>query len=87
MDPTPATFCLFLFFSDVKYSKNLTISDKSVVGVLETLTWGGKRVGADESTELWLHPIGIVCYRCDFRSFLVEQQQQQHTWAVCSCLE
>ena len=31
------------------------MNDKSVDGVLETHTWGGKMVGADDSTEL-SHP-------------------------------
>ena len=29
---------------------------KSVDGVLGTQTRGGRMVGADDSTELWLHP-------------------------------
>ena len=50
--PNPASFCLFLFFSqhNGKYSTNLTI--KSVDGVLGTRTRGGRIVSADESTEL-----------------------------------
>ena len=44
------------FFSHDKYSTNLTINDKSVDGVLGTQTRGGRMVGTDESTELWLHP-------------------------------
>ena len=35
-------------------TQNLTI--KSVDGVLWTQTRGGRMVGTDESTELWLHP-------------------------------
>ena len=45
------------FFSHDKYSTNLTINDKSVDGMLGTRTLGGRMVGADESTELWRHPI------------------------------
>ena len=56
--PNPACFCLFLFFSHDKYSTN-TINEKSVAGVLGTQTRGGKMVGADESTELWRHPINM----------------------------
>ena len=54
--PNPASFCLFSFFSYDKYSTNLTINDKSVIGVLGTQTRGGKMVGTDKSTELWRHP-------------------------------
>ena len=51
-----ASFCLFLFFSNDKYySRNLTKNDTSVDGVLGTRTWGGRMVGAGESTELWRH--------------------------------
>ena len=32
-------------------------SDKSIDGVLVTQTRGGRMVGAEESTELWRHPI------------------------------
>ena len=53
--PNPASFCLFSFFSHEKYSTN-TKNDKSVDGVLGTITWGSMMVGADESTELWQHP-------------------------------
>ena len=49
-------FCLFSFVSHDKYSTNLSINDKSVDGVLGTQTWGGRMVGADESTELWRPP-------------------------------
>ena len=45
--PTPASFCLFSFFSHDKYSTNLTVDDKSIDGLLGTRTRGG----ADESTE------------------------------------
>ena len=40
-----------------KYSTNFTINDKSIDGVLGSRTRGGMMEGADESTELWLHPI------------------------------
>ena len=33
-----------------------TRHDKSIDGMLGTQTWGGRMVGADESTELWRHP-------------------------------
>ena len=39
--PTPASFCLFSFFSHDKYSTNLTVDDKSIDGVLGTRTRGG----------------------------------------------
>ena len=54
-------FCLFLFFSHDKYSTN-TINEKSLDGVHGTQTRGGMMVGADESTELWQHPICIYVY-------------------------
>ena len=47
-----AFFCLFSFFSQDKYSANLTINDKSLGGVLGTQTWGGRMVGVYDSTEL-----------------------------------
>ena len=47
----PGLFCLYLFFSHDKYSKNLTIHFNSVDGVLGTQTRGGRMVGTDESTE------------------------------------
>ena len=50
--PSPASFCLPSFFSHDKYSTN-TKNDKSVDGMLGTRAWGGRTVGADESTELW----------------------------------
>ena len=46
-----------MFFSQDKYSTNLTINDESGDGVLGAQTWGGRMVGADKSTELWWHPI------------------------------
>ena len=52
----PDLFCLFLFFSHDKYSTNTT-NEKSVLG---TRTWGGRIVGADESTELWWHPLNNI---------------------------
>ena len=52
----PICFCLFSFFSHDNYSTNLTINGKSIDGVLGTRTWGGRMVGADESTELMRHP-------------------------------
>ena len=61
--PNPASFGLFSFFSPDKCSTN-TINDKSVDGVLGTRTRGGRMVGADESTELYRHPMieKISCY-------------------------
>ena len=50
----PASFYLFLFFSHDNYTN--TTNDKSIDGVLGTWIWGGRMVGADESTELWRHP-------------------------------
>ena len=53
--PNPASFCLFLIFSQDNYSTNLTINDKSIDGVFGTQTWDGRMVGAEESAELWRH--------------------------------
>ena len=36
----------------------MTINDKSIDGVLG----GGRMEGADESTELWRHPLNVVLY-------------------------
>ena len=54
MSHTPPLSRLFLFFSQDKYSTNLTINDKNVEGVLGTQTQGGRMVGIDESTDLRL---------------------------------
>ena len=51
MGQTRPLFVYFSFFSHDKYSTN-TINEKSRDGVLGTRTWGGRMVGADESTEL-----------------------------------
>ena len=44
----PSLFLTILYFSRDKYSTNLTKND----GLLGTRTRGGRKVGADESTEL-----------------------------------
>ena len=44
-----------------KYVTNLTINEKSIDGMLNSQTWGGRMEGADESTELWRHP-NLYCY-------------------------
>ena len=61
MGQTPPLFGLFLLYSQCKdkYSTNFTINDKSIDGVLGSQTLGGMMEGADESTELWRHPIGL----------------------------
>ena len=59
----PASFCLFSFFSNDKYSINLTINDKSIDGGLGIWTQGGRMVGADESTQLWRHP-DMLPFKC-----------------------
>ena len=43
----------------ILYSTNWQ-NDKSIHGVLGTWTWGGKMVGADESTELRWHPVNYL---------------------------
>ena len=54
--PTQASFCLFLFFLQDKYSTNLTINYKRVNGELGTRTWGGRMKDTDKSIELYWHP-------------------------------
>ena len=51
--PNPASFCLFLFFLQYKYSTNLTINDRSIDGVLGIRTQDSRVVGVDESTDLY----------------------------------
>ena len=51
-----ASFCLFSFFPQDKYSTNLTINENSKDFVHGTRTHGGGMVGTAESTELWRHP-------------------------------
>ena len=62
--PNPASFCLFLIFSQDNYSTKLTINDKSIDGVFGTQTWDGRMVGAEESAELWRHQCFLyeICY-------------------------
>ena len=61
-DQTRPLFVCFSFFSHNKYSRNITVNDKSIDGVLGTQTWGSRMVGADKSTELWRHPQnGFYC--------------------------
>ena len=67
--PNPATFCIFSFFSHDKYSRNLTINDKSIDGVLGIQTGGGSMVGADKSTELWRHPYNLSFNSTELYSF------------------
>ena len=58
MVQTRPLFGLFLFFSQDKYSTNLTINFKSADGVLGTWTRGSGMVGPYESTDQGLlHPI------------------------------
>ena len=49
-------FVLFSHHKE-KHSTNLTINCKSIDGVLGSQLWGGRMEGADESTELWRHPL------------------------------
>ena len=55
----PASFCLFSSFSqhNVNYSTKFDYKKHRW-----TRTRGGMMVGADESTELWRHPILSQCY-------------------------
>ena len=52
--PTRPLFCLFYFFSHDKCNTNLTINDKSLDRVFGIWTQGGRVVGIDKSTELFL---------------------------------
>ena len=47
-------FCLF-YMTQLKYK-----IDKSMFGVLETRTWGGRMEGTYESTELWWHTLHFL---------------------------
>ena len=53
----PTIFVYFRSFDRKKCSTVLTLNNKSVDGVLGTQTRGGNMVGADESIELWWHPM------------------------------
>ena len=53
---------LFLFLSHDKCITNLTNKDKSLDGLLRTRTWGGRIIGADESSELWWNPVTVLCF-------------------------
>ena len=58
--PNPASFLfIFVLFSHRtdKYSTSLTINEKSLDGMLGSRTRGSRMEGADESTELWRHPM------------------------------
>ena len=47
-------------------AKNLTIFDKRVAGAEDSNPWQ-QREGADESTELWAHPmLQLLCKRASF---------------------
>ena len=76
--PNPASFCLFSFLSHDKYSTN-TIKEKCVDGVLGTRTWGGRMVGAEESTELWWHPCPYLftAQLCSLGKFLLSISAQK----------
>ena len=75
-------FVYFLFFSNDKYSTN-TINENSIDGVLGTRTRGGRMVGADESTELWRHPLlglisdAINTGKCYKRPAIVNTQESR----------
>ena len=69
-EPTPASFCLFSFFSHGKYSTN-TINDKSVDGVLGTRTQASKIIGTDDSTKLWLIQIWLMLVTVHGRQYLM----------------
>ena len=69
----------------------MNINDKSVDGVLGIRTWGGRMVGADESTELWRRPDNrlfgvlfsqdVVC----FQLFYIEKGKKGlPTFIMCS---
>ena len=57
--PNPASFWfIFVLFHNTR--TNFTINDKSIDGVLGSRTQGGMMEGADESTELWRHPLRMA---------------------------
>ena len=56
MGQTQPLFGYFHYFHMTIYSTNLNLNYKGIYGMLGTRTWGGWMVGADDSTELWLHP-------------------------------
>ena len=62
----PASFCLFSFFSQDKYSTKLTINDESIDGVLGTRTRGrgSRMVGADKLIERWWHRDAFYAVSC-----------------------
>ena len=58
--PNPTTFCLFLFFTNDNYSKNLTINYNSRDGELIIRTRGDRMAGKDKSTELSRHLVKMT---------------------------
>ena len=64
--PNPASFCLFSFFSQDKYSTNFDYKRKKC-------SWdsnlGQQDVGEDESTELWQHPHVQYSFFLDVKNF------------------
>ena len=58
--PLVVYFCSFHMTNIAQF---LTFNDKSKDGVLGTRTQGGLIVGADESTELWRHPLAEFVIR------------------------
>ena len=60
--PNPTSF--FVYFQSIDKTNKAQICLPINEGVLGTRTRGGRMVGADESTELWRHPLAnIVCGR------------------------
>ena len=49
---------LFVYFGPFCNAYKYSTNEKSFDGVLGTQTRGSMMVGADESTELWRHPLG-----------------------------
>ena len=65
-------FVDFRSFSHDKYITN-TVNDKSIDSGLRTRTQSSRMVAADESTELWRHPVDVI-----FLAFKKQKNQVEH---------
>ena len=74
--PNPASFVYFRPFHNTMTNTVHNLTNKYIDGVLGTRTWGGRVVGADESTELWRHPRDF--YNDMFLPSLTDRKLQQN---------